>query len=258
MGHLFLRNLPRTRKWKQVIQLLETDGEAPNIVRASLETVQVGLKKAPDDPGFRLTLTAIFDFVDSLQSADPGTSLWEKGFQLPTNPLILDYVASFKRKLDLDLSIQRSRSDPSEMAQNAFTETLVKSATASGGLFGIKPDEARAILKRQCTGQQFKTLMHEFFTGFTRRYLQSYLTRAFPSYIGPNRRFGSMDSYNAFNDAFDLHIRQAIRITDEFVPGWYGKTRFEGRLTPDSVTRFAHIAFKKIRGEFTRGAADRG
>lgn len=254
MGHLFLRNLPRTRKWKQVIDLLEANGNVPEIARASMEAVQAGLKKVPDDPGFRLTLAAIFDFVDSLQSADPSTSLWEKGFQLPAGPLILDYVASFKRKLDLDLSIQRSRSDPAEMAQNAFTETLVKSATASGELFGIKPDEARSILKQQCTGQQFKTLMHEFFTGFTRRYLQSYLTRAFPNYIGPNRRFGSMGSYNAFNDAFDLHIRQAIRITDDFVPGWYGKARSEDRLTPDSVTRFAHIAFKKIRGEFGRGA----
>ncbi|MDD4051959.1 MAG: hypothetical protein PHR28_08695 [candidate division Zixibacteria bacterium] len=254
MGHLFLRNLPRTRKWRQVIDLLEADGDVPEIARASMEAVQTGLKNVPNDPGFRLTLTAIFDFVDSLQSSDPSKSLWERGFQLPVNPLILDYVASFKRKLDLDLSTQRSRSDPSEMAQNAFTETLVKSATASGSLFGLKPDEAQALLKRQLSGQSFKTLMHEFFTGFTRRYLQSYLTRAFPSYIGPNRRFGSMDSYNAFNDAFDLHIRQAIRITDEFVPGWYGKTRFEGRLTPDSVTRFAHIAFKKIRSEFARGA----
>ncbi|MEW6584951.1 MAG: hypothetical protein AB1442_04990 [Nitrospirota bacterium] len=258
MGHLFLRNLPRTRKWKQVIELLEANGEVPEIARASLEAIQYGLKKVPDDPGFCQTLTAVFDFTNSLQSPDPAGSLWEKGFDLPANPLVLDYVAAFKRKVDKELSAHKTRSDLSEMAQNAFTDTLVKSATTSESLFRITHKEAQTILKRQFAGQNFKSIMHEFFTGFTSRYLQSYLTRALPGYVGPNRQFGSMDSYKSFNDAFDLHIRQTVRITDDFVPGWYGKARFEGRLTPDSVTQFAYVAFKKIRGEFERGATDDG
>lgn len=258
MGHFYLRNLPRTRKWNQVIELLEADGEVQDIARASLEAVQTGLKKVPDDPGFRQTLTAIFEFTDSLQSSDPIKSLWEQGFELPANPQILDYVTAFKRKVDQELSAHKTRSDPSEIAQNAFTETLVKSATASGSLFKIGPEESQVILKRQLTGKNFKVLMHEFFTGFTRRYLKSYLSRALPAHIGPDRRFGSMENHQAFNEAFDLHISQTVRITDEFVPGWFGKARFEKRLTPGSVTKFAHFAFKKIRGEFERGATGDG
>lgn len=253
MGHLFLGRLPRTNKWNEVIALLETGNDVPDIAHASMEAVQSGLKNVPNDPGYQQALVSVFHFIDSLQSPDPIRSLKANGFDIPADPLILDYVGSFKRKVDRDLAFQKTRSDISEIAQNSFTETLIKSVTASQSLFQVGAGEVLTTLKRQFTGRFFKTFMHEFFTGFTRRYLQSYLSRALPGYIGPNRPFESMDSHKAFNEAFDLYIRQTIRITDEFIPGWYGKTRFEGRLTSESVTRFAHAAFRKISSEFDRG-----
>jgi len=49
-----------------------------------------------------------------------------------------------------------------------------------------------------------------------------------------------------------------VRIANEFTPGWFGKARYENRLSHQDVSGFAHVAFKKIRSEFERGAEAHG
>jgi len=92
--------------------------------------------------------------------------------------------------------------------------------------------------------------MHEFYAVFTRRYLTYYLSRELSNHVGPNKLLRNIDEHESFNHALDVYIRQTVRITKEFSPDWLGKAIYERRLSHESVTRYAHVAFGKIIGEF--------
>jgi hypothetical protein len=96
--------------------------------------------------------------------------------------------------------------------------------------------------------------MHEFYSGFVNKYLSYYLSRELPLHVGAGERFQNISEHKDFNSAFELYIRQSVRITKEFTPGWLGKAIYEKDLSHDSVSRYAHVAFKKIINEFKREA----
>jgi len=254
MGNTRLGLLPRTHRWNQVIEKLSGSADLPEIAKASLKAAETGLLRLSGDAGFTTTLTAILKFVESAGSKDFGSALEQGGFHIPKEPSILDISSQLREKIDTELSRKRIKSDVSEIAQNSFTETLVRQVSSeTPSLFGASPDALKSSLQKILSGVGFKAVMHDFFSTFTKRYLLYYLSRELPSHVGPRLRFNSLEAHNDFNQAFDLYVRQSIRIADEFTPGWFGKAKFEKKLTPDSVSRFAHVAFKKIVSEFTRG-----
>jgi len=51
MGHIRLGELPRTRKWEQVVELIKHDGDAPTIAAAALDAAESGFKDAAEDQG---------------------------------------------------------------------------------------------------------------------------------------------------------------------------------------------------------------
>jgi len=255
MGHNRLGRLAHTIPWKRVIELLNHSANSSEIFDASLLAAKTGLERVPHDEGFTRTLTAIFELVDAFQSDNAGATLRAKGFALADDPTLLDYSISFKQRAESALSGLRSKSDLAEIAQNSFNETVIRGATPLlPGLFGASGADVEKALKTKLRGTQLRDSMHEFFVTFTRRYLDYHLSRELSNHVGVGRALASSDSHSEFNQAFDTYIRQTVRITDEFTPGWFGKARYEKRLSKETITKFAHVAFKKIQSEFERGA----
>jgi len=253
MGHNRLRTLPRTYRWNQVIKLLNTGGDVSAIVEASMAAAGHGLQKIGRDAGFVHTLTAIFKLVEAVSSPDFERALRDNRFSVPKDASLFDITSTFKAKVDTDLDRLRCKSDVAEIAQNAFTETLFRYVLSdSPSLFGETPRSVQRSLQTHLTGVRFKGLMHEFFTGVTSRYLSYYLSRELSNHVGPDARFPTLTAHREFNEAFDLYVRQTVSIADEFTPAWFSKAKYEQRLDYDSVSRYSHVAFKKIREEFTR------
>lgn len=254
MGHNYLGNLPRTYRWKEVIRLLSEDGSVDKIADASLAAAQTGLRRIPSDEGFTQTLTIIFKFIEAARSPDIESALARNGFSPLSDFTVFDLSSCLKEKFDFELNSKRIKSDVSEIAQNSFTETLFKYLSGeSKALFDTSSDILNKTLKKLSSGRQFRSLMHEFYSTFTRRYLNYYLSRELSDHVGPGLRFRNIDEHTEFNRALNQYINQAIRIADDFTPGWFGKAQYEKNLTHDSISRYAHIAFKKILKEFSRG-----
>jgi hypothetical protein len=55
-----------------------------------------------------------------------------------------------------------------------------------------------------------------------------------------------------FNQALELHCREASRIVQDFAGSWYTKAQFEGGITPERARRFAFVALRKIVAELKR------
>ena len=254
MGHNYLGDLPRTYRWKEVIRLISGDGPIDKIADASLAAVQTGLQRIPSDEGFTRTLTVIFKFLESARSTDIESALAQNGFPPLKDFTVFDLSSCLKEKIDFELSARKIKSDVSEIAQNSFTETLFKYLSAeSKSLFDTSSNVIRKTIRNLSSGRQFRSLMHEFYSTFTRRYLTFYLSRELSGHVGPGLRFRNIDEHIEFNKALNQYINQAIRIADDFTPGWFGKAQYEKELTHDSISRYAHVAFKKILKEFSRG-----
>ncbi len=257
MGHNHLGTLPRTIKWQQVVELIDDYADLPEIADASLKAALSGLKRAASDPGFITTLTQIFLFLDAAAGKDLIKALTSSGYDLSAKASLFEIISSFKLKVDLELWLAKVNSDVGEIAQNAFTESLLRYALPeSQSLFGPDPQMIHRSISALASSAKLRVLMHEFFSNFVRRYLAYFLSRETSNHVGLNKRFENISEHNEFTEAFNLYIRQTVRIADEFTPGWFGKARYEKRLSEDSVVKYAHIAFKKIQGEFARGGGD--
>jgi hypothetical protein len=51
MGHIRLGELPRTRRWEQVVELIKSDGSAAAVAAAALKAVEKGFQQAAEDEG---------------------------------------------------------------------------------------------------------------------------------------------------------------------------------------------------------------
>ena len=92
--------LPKTYRWKHVIQLLDENSGVAEIAETSFWAAQNGFKKIPDDLGFILTLTNIFKFIEAAQSTNFEESLNNIGFKVEKGASYFDVISSFKDKID--------------------------------------------------------------------------------------------------------------------------------------------------------------
>src|SRR5438105_972312 len=150
------------------------------------------------------------------------------------------------------------RTDLGEMAQLSAVESL----TAVAGrelpdLVGSTYERAKAALGGLGTVKQFAVLARDFFSRLLRRQLINYfLSRELSTHVGINSRFQTIREHRDFENALDLHCREASRIIKEFSGEWFSKHTYEGGINEAKAGRFAHVAFQKLREElrYRRGA----
>ncbi len=254
MGHNRLGILPKNHRWKHVIDLLKKEADLPEITRASLHAMLTNFERIPKDAGFNLVLSNIFGFAAGARSGNFQEFLEESGIRLSHEAGPLDIVCGLQNKIDNDLGRQRSRSDPGEIAQNAFVETMLStSSAAQSAMFDLGRDAAINQIGGALKGKEFAGFMHAFFTKFTSRYMKYYLSRELSNHVGPGKYFESIDRHREFNETLGTYISQVVRIADEFTPGWFSKANYEQNLNRESISRYSYIAFKKIISEFKRG-----
>lgn len=253
MGHLYLGNLPRTHRWKDVISLLETGANLPTLADASFYAALTGLKQVPSDIGFIAIIDAIVELSAAARAKDTAAALDESGVDRESQSSSFGLLSSVAKKLSDELHQVHPRSDVGKIAQDAFLDSLSKQVQGNtGSLFQADPQDVRRLTE-PLRGNQFKALMHEFYSAFTSRFLSYHISRELPNHVGSEKRFADMSEHAEFKQAFDLLCRQTVRISDEFTPGWVGKAVFERNMSRESVRRYAHIAFKKIASEFKKG-----
>jgi hypothetical protein len=99
-------------------------------------------------------------------------------------------------------------------------------------------------------------LARDFFARVVRRQLNYFLSRELSQHVGVNARFQTIREHREFEEALDLHCREASRIIKEFSGEWFSKNTYQGGIDEVKAGRFAHVAFQKLREELRhrRGA----
>jgi hypothetical protein len=257
MGHIRLGTLPRTRRWKEVIDLVGCGASSAAVAAATLDAVEQDLTKAANDAGLKRAFWLLSQIPDAARSSDFAAALRDLGLSVSDRPSAAELTAAFTEAIDRHIDSRKARTGPGELAQLAAAETLSGYLRdRASTLFGSTADDVRTELGKLATEVQFGHLARDFFSRFTERYLTYYVSKELPQHVGAGRRFENLEEQRAFSSALELHCRQASTILASVAGGWYSKARFEKDLTEERTSKFLGYALKKIRSELRRGASE--
>jgi hypothetical protein len=254
VGHVRLGVLPKSRRWRQVIEQLRLGADVAEVAASAAEAAEASLQRASADPAFLHAFWLLTQIPLAARGPEFVSDLRRLGVEVSDKPSLMDVVAAFSAAVDKYARQRGGRTDLGEMAQLAAVESLTATVgPALPSLFGPRPEEVQRAIGRLSGGDRFSALAREFFARLTQRCLDYYLSRELGNHIGHGARFANDGVRSSFDGALDQHCREASRIVEAFAGGWYGKNVYQGDgLTPESVRRFAPIAFGKIRAELRK------
>jgi hypothetical protein len=252
MGHIRLGNLPRTRKWRQVVALLDSGAATDQIAAATLDASKHGLEEAARDPTLAYSFWLLTQLPLCARKSDYSEELRKLGIPVADDPGLLDLVGAFTDSVDAHIRLIGGRTDLGEMAQMGAAESLTSTLRqGTESLFGTTPADVQRELASLATPKNFSVLVRDFFSRLSERYLTYFLSRELS-----NHR--SVDENRQFREALSVHCKQASKIVEQFAGGWYSKTNFKGGITQRKAANFIQVALKNLRAELDKGAEGGG
>jgi hypothetical protein len=261
MGHVRLGDLPRTRKWGQVVGLIGAGAGTPQVATATINAAEKGLGVAVKDKGVVETIWLLTQLPVAARSENFAAELRARGVTVSQSPGLMEIVAAVTEAIDAKMPNNRGRSDLGEMAQMAAAETLTEViGSRTRGLFGTTPDDVQKQFAALGTNKQFSIFAKDFFARFTNKCLDYFVSRAVTQHVGEGKRFTTLAQQSEFSEALRTHCREASKIVEEFSGGWFSKTNWEtrGEISRKDIAAFTSYAMTKLTAELKRGAGING
>jgi len=257
MGHIHLVRLPNTPPWNAVVDLLGSHAQTGEIVAATARAAEHTLAQATSDPGLRHSFWLLTQLPLAARSPDFAARLRDLNVYAGSAPTWLSLSAAFQDAVDAKTRRARGKTDLGEMAQLAAAEALTTVLAADlPGLFETTSKDVRYTLGKLAAPDRFAKLSRDFFALLVNRNLEYFLSRALADHIGPGRNFGSLGEHTAFREALAQRCYEAALIVEAASGEWYSTTNWQGGITPAKAAGFIHVAFRKLREELQRRAAD--
>ena len=258
MGHNRLGRLARTRRWKEVIALLDSpDLRANDVASATIQVTESRFRQLANDPALGYAFWTLARITAAARQPDFLAELSWLGVQ-PTASSALALIGATVDHIRRHLSRLSERSDFSEIAVLAVAKSLTETVGREGpSLFDSEAQDAQRAFRTYSTPARFSELSQTFFADFVARSLRSFVDREISNHAGEGRPLPGAAGTKNFLDALDRHTREAARIVREFSGGWYSLHNWEsaGDIGLDDAQRFVAQALRKLRGELKRGAA---
>jgi hypothetical protein len=257
MGHIHLGRLPKTQPWVAVIELLRLGASASEIASITANAAENSLASSASDPGLRHAFWLLTQLPLAARSADFTARLLQLGMDVGREPSLLTLAAQFNQSIDARIRVARAKSDLGQMAKLAATEALTTVLAADlPRLFDTSGEDVRYALGKLAAPDRFGKLSRDFFARLVNRNLEYFISRAIADHIGPGRGMRSIANYAAFRQALARHCYESALIVETFSGEWYSKANWKGGITKAKVAGFTYVAFKKLREELRRRAAD--
>jgi len=254
--------LPATRRWQQVIELLAGGASVAQLATATIYAAERGLRAATDDPGVLEALWLLVRVPLAARTPDFAGALRACGCEVSDQPGLLDVAVALGAAVDARMPDGKGRTDLAEMAQTAAVETI--NATVgprAATLWGSGPEEVRAAFASLGTPAKFGAFARQFFSRFSFKTINYFLSKTVGEHIGAGRRFPTVAEQSRFTDALRTHCHEATKIVEEYAGDWFSKHRFEsaGDISREETRGFLGYAMRtKLSGEFRRREGRRG
>ncbi len=257
MGHIRLGDLPRTRKWGQVVALIGGGAGTAQVANATINAADAGLGFAAKDKGVVETIWLMMRLPLAARSENFAAGLRDCGLVVSDSPGLMEIVGAVSVAIDAKMPNSKGRSDLGEMAQMAAVETLTRIVgERTKSLFGTTPEDVKQAFSKIATNTQFSTVAKDFFSRFTNKCLSYFLSRAMAHHVGEGQRFTTLSQQAEFTKAIETHCREAARIVQEYSGGWFSLHRWDtgGNISREDIVRFTGYAMTKLTSELRQGA----
>jgi hypothetical protein len=267
MGHTRLGEVPKTRKWSELVEQISGIGRTGNVATAdvivgmiaaqTLDATQESLKKAATDPGVRYAFYLIAQVALASRASNWESALGAHGIHLSEGSTVFDFTVEMQSAIDRHIGASRSGStDLSEIAQQSAGEAIASLAgSKTVSMFAGSRDDVRNAVRSLSTKKGFGDLGQRFFGRFVARFLNFYLSRATAASLG-SPRLRDLSDIAQFNDALRLHCDQSARIVRDFCGEWFSKTVYREGIDLRNTSKFLAVAFRKLRSELDRQGAE--
>jgi hypothetical protein len=256
MGHIRLGALPRTRKWSQVVGLIEGGAGTAQVANATISAAERGLNLASNDKGLVDTVWLLTQLPLAAKSDDFAESLRKCGLNVSNDPSLMEIVGAVSDAIDTSLSNNRGRTDLGEMAQMSAAETITGViGSRTQNLFGTTAGDVQRAFAKLATVRQFSIFAKDFFGRLTNKCLDFFLSRALSYHLGEGRRFTTLAQQAEFSMALETHCKEASYIVEKFSGEWFSKTNWEHKgISRKDAAGFTHVAMQKVIAELKEGA----
>lgn len=254
MGHVRLGQLPKTRPWRKVVELIASGASVAEVAKATVEASEKALKFVQKDVGFREASHLLAQIGIAASKDDPVAHLASVGVILPTNASLVDVALAISQGLERNINATGQRSDFGEKARGALVAAVTEHLeNRLGGLISASGDEVMAAFKGLHTPKGFGEFGRSFFANLTNGCMEYFLTKTLGTHLGEGHAFQTMNQMGEFQRAMDTHCRESSKIVEEYCGDWFSKHRYEegGNISRKSADGFGWFALEKMRKEFT-------
>lgn len=253
MGHTIVGELPKTRRWSHVFDLLQEQRVEPTMVAsATVRAAEQRLIQLRGDA----SLTYCFWLLTRLASAARGPDFQadarQLGIDVRPDDHVLALIANVNDRAREELVLFPESGPFGDLAASALRSALTDTLGAQNlSLFASSVDDLADTFRRHSTASQFGELATRFFGAFYAGTLRYYVDRALPASLSPDGGLRTLTDMQVFRDALDQHARESARIVELFAAQWWVKHKgLSGDpISRDEVRGFAAHALTKLRKE---------
>ncbi len=261
MGHIRLGRLPKSRLWREVVELLDREPEdIPGIAAAVLDASAEALERGTTIASASRAFLVLLELAQASDRGDLVGELRRKGLAVSADSSVLSTLADLGELVRESVPAGSLKDNYNDFAGLALRRALVETVGAQGpSLFGSTIDELEAGFRRFSGGDAFGRLTRLFFGDFLARSLHSAVDRELSLHVGGESSFGDVGESRAFSDALDRYARETAAIVQRFATEWYAKNHWQRqeRLGARHSRAFSGVALKKLRSDlaFARAPA---
>jgi len=256
MGHVRVGGLPRTLKWRHVVELLnEPSLNASAVASATALAAEQRLRGLSRDP----TLVHCFWILTRLASAarqpDFGAALADIGVEARPDEPILAFIARVSEQVRHEVAAHPESGHFGTLAALALRRALSETIGQHGrSMFGSSVEDLQTALRQYAGDQRFGRMAKLFFGDFFAATLSSFVERELSNRTGVSPGLQTLRDSQEFAEALDRYARESALIMEEFAGGWYGKNNWEskGQIDHEDTAGFVGYALRKLRMELTR------
>lgn len=254
MGHIRIGVLPKTRKWKQVIGLLNSkESSTSDIAGGTAKAAKDFFIEKKFDPSLAFSywlLTQITyrakqdDYISSLKKIDLDISKVKNSFDF------VGIVANFSK----NQIKKRGESFPiSDIAQLSLREVLTESiGEESKSIFGTTLEDIKDACHKYSSPGQFSKLARLYFSKVFTRSLRFLIDKESGNNVGIGKKFEDVFGLSDFNSALEAYCYQSAKIVEKFAEGWYSKRNWQGDISEKDAQGFVAVAVDKFQAEIAQ------
>lgn len=253
MGHVRLGQLPHTRRWRKVVDLISNGADAAQVAKATIEASQKALTYVQGDAGFREAVQLLVEIGQCGNQKDPAAYLAKVGIQLPSRASVTDVALGIAQALERRIDGNTQHAEFADKARGALIGAVTEHLERRmGTLLRDTGEDASVGLRGLHTERGFGELGRSFFSKLTYACMDWFLSRTLSAHVGAEQRFATMNQLAQFEKALKTHCEESSVIVQDYCGEWFGKRQYleNGRISPKSIDGFGWFAVEKMRGEF--------